>query len=215
MGLLSRRGRAHPESIQGAENSPAGGHESTAAGSKPHSKLAAGAVPPADAENSVDADNIGFIITPRGSISSCDGQPLSPNRRLAQPQPPPAAAGRMVDLSGCSDGAPLVIPAAQPADPAALDALVASMLEAQGEKGAVRARVFALPPEHKWALLCNYKTLQQNQAAASGGGGSAGGPGVGGGAEDEPEAWVRALEMQPELDALQHLAVLLRTLPLQ
>jgi hypothetical protein len=214
MGLLSRRGRAHPEPVQCADSSPVNHRDPSALGSKPPTKLAP--LPQEDVEDTVDADNIGLIITPRGSISSCDGQPLSPNRRSAPPQPPPAApaGGRMVDLSGCTDGAPLVIPALQPTDPAELDALVASMLEAQGEKGTVRARVFALPPEHKWALLSNYKTLQQQPAAAAGSGGGGGGTG-GGAAEDEPESWVRALQMQPELDALQHLAVLLRTLPLQ
>jgi len=138
------------------------------------------------------------FISPRGSISSSNGQSITPST-------PSAVAG--IDLA---------IPATQPADSAALDALVTAMLDAQGEKAAVRLRVLALPVVHKWALLTNYRALQQSGSGGQGGGGGLSGRSgfSGSGAEEDPEGWIRSLELQPELESLQQLGVLLRTLPL-
>jgi len=135
----------------------------------------------------------GFIaITPRGSLETGRGKKL---------------------LTAGGGGGAVVVPDARPEDDAQLDELVGAMLEAQGEKDMVRSKVMELPPAHKWALLSNYKVIQAPSGAARGATTSRRGSLAAD--EDNSQDWADTISLDPSLDQLQELAVLLRSRPLR
>ena len=79
-----------------------------------------------------------------------------------------------------------------------LDKLLNEMMDAQGFKEVAREQIKLLPDTHKWQLLQNY---QQQQKAAVGD------------IREQPEHWINVLNIDPTIESLQSLSVLIRQKP--
>ena len=79
-----------------------------------------------------------------------------------------------------------------------LDKLLNEMMDAQGFKEVAREQIKLLPDTHKWQLLQNY---QQQQKAAVGD------------IREQPEHWINVLNIDPTIENLQSLSVLIRQKP--
>ena len=79
-----------------------------------------------------------------------------------------------------------------------LDEMVKEMLEAQGEKEAVRAQIMQLSDANKWQLYSGYAATKANES---------------GDVKDLPEHWVQLLNLEPTKSNLEELSVLLRQKP--
>ena len=84
-----------------------------------------------------------------------------------------------------------------PAQPE-LDALVKEMLDAQGYKEAAKNNIMLLPDSHKWQLLQSY---QQSLVVAAGD------------IREQPEHWINVVNIEPSVENLQSLSVLIRQKP--
>ena len=79
-----------------------------------------------------------------------------------------------------------------------LDALVKEMLDSQGYKEAARNNIMLLSDDHKWQLLQSYQQKLTKDA---------------GDIREQPEHWINVLNIEPSVENLQSLSVLIRQKP--